>query len=67
MKHSFCEGNRCADMMAKVVINHVEQDTRIIVPLVDVVELLKEDLIGSILTWLLFVFYLPFVTKENWT
>lgn len=47
MKHSFREGNRCADMMAKVMINHGEQDTRIIVPLVEVVELLKEYLIGT--------------------
>ena len=44
--HSLREGNRCADMLAKVGINQGEEDIKIVIPPAEVVELLKDDLKG---------------------
>ena len=40
------EGNRAVDMMTKIGINQGEDNIRVIIPPVEVIEILREDLRG---------------------
>lgn len=44
--HSLPEGNRYADMLSKMRINRGEQDIVVIIPRDEVVELIKQDMMG---------------------
>ena len=44
--HTLREGNRVADMMTKKGINQGEKSIRVMVPPVEVVEILRDDMIG---------------------
>ena len=45
--HTLKEGNRCADILAKMRINQGEQAMEVIVPPDEVVEALKADMRGT--------------------
>lgn len=47
MKHALREGNRCADLLAKMGINQGENDVRAIIPSAEIVEVLNEDINGT--------------------
>ena len=47
MKHVLREGNRCADLLAKMGINQGEDDVRVIIPSAEILEVLTEDLNGN--------------------
>lgn len=44
--HSLREGNRCADYLSQMGIHQGEQDMVVVAPLNDIIDFLKQDMMG---------------------